>query len=172
MFPLPFLLAGGLLGSVWYVQPSKRIRSGLLLAGKVASILLFFLLFVFNLAGNPFQFQPNRQKDQAKTIADFVLSKTNGKPYNFALVTKGNSDHEYRYFFEIENRPPVVIEFTGKDPGRKSVTDQLLVVCDYPDCQPLGNSLWEVAGFGRAEVAGEWDVSVVKIFKLVHYKEK
>jgi hypothetical protein len=36
----------------------------------------------------------------------------------------------------------------------------------------LGNSLWEIAGFGRAEIEQKWTVSVVEIYKLVHYKEK
>jgi len=39
-------------------------------------------------------------------------------------------------------------------------------------CEPLGNSLWEVAGFGRAEIDQKWDVSVVQIYKLVQYKGK
>ncbi len=163
MFPLPFLLVGGLLG---LISTTKRLG----LVGKSAAIGVFLVLFILNLSGNPFQFEPNRQKQQAKTIADFVLSKTDNHPYNFALVTNGNSDHEYRYYFEIAHRPPVEILNTTLDPKRTSVTRQLLVVCDYLDCQPLGNSLWEVAGFGRAEVAGQWNVSVVKIFKLVPYK--
>ncbi len=165
MFPLPFLLTGLLLGLLF-------VRKRFSWLGKIGASLLFIILFLFNIAGNPFQYFPNHQKDQAKLIADFVLSKTQGKPYNFALITKGNSDHEFRYFFEIKNRPPVTILNTDIDPKRTSVTDQLLVVCDYPDCQPRGNSLWEVAGFGQAEIDGEWNVSVVKIFHLVHYKGK
>ena len=105
-----------------------------------------------------------------RQISEFVLSKTDGKPFNFALLTLGNSDHAYRYYLEINNRPPVVIENVIKDPKRNSVTEQLLIVCEDPNCQPLGASLWEVAGFGRAEIVGEWNVSVVKVFKLVHYQ--
>jgi hypothetical protein len=63
----------------------------------------------------------------------------------------------------------VTIENLAVDPLRKSVTDQLLVVCEDPTCQPLGNALWEIAGFGRAEIVGQWDVSVVKVYKLRHY---
>lgn len=58
------------------------------------------------------------------------------------------------------------------DPERKSVTEQLLIVCETLPCQPLGNSLWEVAGFGRAEIAGEWPVQVVQVYRLTHYKGK
>ena len=105
-----------------------------------------------------------------RRIAEFVLSKTDGKPYNFALLTPGNSDHAYRYFFEINDQAPVTIDNLEKDPQRNSVTDQLLIVCEYEACSPLGESLWEVAGFGRGEIAGEWKVSPVTIYKLKPYK--
>ena len=131
---------------------------------------VLFTTVAINLYGYPFASAANRQKDQVRQISEFVLSKTGGKPFNFALLTLGNSDHAYRYYLEINNRPPVVIENVIKDPKRNSVTEQLLIVCEDPNCQPLGASLWEVAGFGRAEIVGEWNVSVVKVFKLVHYQ--
>jgi hypothetical protein len=56
------------------------------------------------------------------------------------------------------------------DPKRGTVTDQLMVVCEDVTCSPLGYSLFEVAGFGRAEIAGVWDGPHVKVFRLVHYK--
>lgn len=163
MFPLPFLLIGNLLSALY---ANKKFS----LAGKFISIGIFLFLFIYNLYGMPFRYAPNRQKDQVKSISDFVLSKTNNKPYNFALITLGNSDHAYRYFFKLQGKDPVTIESPQKDPERKTVTDQLLVVCEDPSCQPLGNSLWEVAGFGRAEIVDEWTVSVVKVYKLIHYK--
>jgi hypothetical protein len=46
------------------------------------------------------------------------------------------------------------------------------VVCESLPCKPLGNSLWEIAGFGQADIAGHWNVSVVEIYKLVHHKGK
>lgn len=164
MFPLPFLLVGNFLENI--------ARGKLKLLGMLISGAIFFYLISFNLQGAPFLSSPNRQKDQVKLIADYVLTKTEGKPYNFALLTHGNSDHAYRYFFELAGRPPVTIDNTLSDPERKTVTDQLLIVCEDTQCQPLGNSLFEVAGFGRAEIVGKWDVSVVKIYKLGHYKGK
>lgn len=160
MFPLPFLLVGNFL--------SKLLSLGN--AFKVAALIIFLLLTENNLGGAPFRFTPNRQLNQAKEISRFVLEKTEGKPFNFALITGQNSDHAYRYFLEIWGAKPVTIEYAGVDPERKTVTDQLLVVCEVSPCQPLGNSLWEVAGFGRAEIAGEWNVSVVKVYRLVRYK--
>lgn len=160
-FALPFLLSAlglRLLGST---------RWGRWIAG-----VLLVVLLVLNWEGRPFKYQPNNQLGQAQLIAREVIAHTNGKPYNFALIAGGNSDHAYRYFFEIWGKPPVTIENAVVDPGRKTVTDQLLIVCEYPTCEPLGHSLWEIAGFGRAEIAGVWDVSVVKIYRLVHYTGK
>lgn len=158
IFPIPFLMVGFTLSRLW------RIRFG-----QITAIFLWALLVVFNWRGRPFIYPPNNQLTQVKKIADVVLSKTAGKPFNFALITDGNSDQGYRYFFEINNRTPVTIEPVQADPKRTTVTDQLMVICETIDCKPLGNSLWEVAGFGRAEIVGEWDVPFVKIYKLIHY---
>ncbi len=156
MFPLPFLLVGFSLSRI----------------NKFLGVLILAVLVWINLTGIPFGQEPNRQKEQVKKISQFVLSKTGGKPFNFALITGGNSDHGYRYFFKLEGRDPTVIQSPQIDPERKTVTSQLLVVCEDLNCRPLGDSLWEVAGFGRGEIIGKWDVSVVKVYKLKHYKGK
>jgi len=160
MFTLPFIL-------IAYLLDFLMSRSKFLLA---IAVVVFMALAAINLYGIPFKYEPNRQLKQVRTIAEFVLDKTGGKPYNFALITGGNSDHAYRYFFRLNNHDPVTIEPPAIDPQRKTVADQLLVVCEGP-CKPLGSSLWEVAGFGRAEIVGEWDIIVVKVYKLSHYKE-
>jgi 4-amino-4-deoxy-L-arabinose transferase-like glycosyltransferase len=127
-------------------------------------------LLVFNWQGRPFVHAPNNQLAQVRTIAHTAFEQAQGKPFNFALITGGNSDHAYRYFFEIWGNAPVVIQNPDIDPQRETITDQLIVICEDPSCQPLGHPLWEVAGFGRAEIAGSWDVPFVKIYRLVHYK--
>lgn len=165
MFPLPFLLTGNFLGQLMDLKKWHRIWLGV-------SLIFFIALFVINIAGMPFRYPPNKQKDQMQSIANFVLSKTHDKPFNFALLAHGNSDHAYRYFFAVAHRDPVVIQNAAIDPDRKTATDQLLVVCEYADCQPLGNSLWEIAGFGRAQIAGHWHYSVVDVYKLTPYHGK
>jgi 4-amino-4-deoxy-L-arabinose transferase-like glycosyltransferase len=165
MFPLPFLLVAQ---SLDYLRKISFFK-----LGNVLMLVLFIIIVALNLDGIPFQYPSNRQLNQAETIAKFVDSKTDGKPFNFALLAAGNSDHAYRYFFTIWNHPPVTIQDPAHDPQRKTVTDQLLIVCESPlPCQPLGNSLWEIAGFGRADIAGHWSVSVVEAYKLVHYRGK
>lgn len=173
MYPLPFLLVGMTLSAMYdntipFLGRFTKQRLFL----KILTIGLFLWLLWVSLTGIPFLSPGNRQKEQVEKIANFVLSKTDDKPYNFALITGGNSDHGYRYFFKLKGRDPITIENTQNDPERKTVTGQLLVVCEQAPCKPLGHPIWEIAGFGRAEISGEWDVSVVKVYKLVHYKEK
>ncbi len=162
MFPIPFLMVGKTFSFLFQQKTSYKM---------IVCCFLVIILWL-NLSGIPFRFSPNKQKDQVKEIAEFVLSKTDNKPFNFALITLGNSDHGYRYFFELKNRKPITILNPQVDPKRRSVTDQLVVICEDLDCKPLGHSLWEVAGFGRAEIAQEWNISVVKVYKLVHYQGK
>ncbi len=140
-------------------------------SGFVFSALIVVGLIYYNWQGRPFVYPPNKQLEQTKTIAKAALDMTQNQPYNFALITATNSDQAYRYFFEIWGRKPVTIEQPALDPDRKTVTDQLIVMCENPVCQPLGNPLWEVAGFGRAEVVEEKEVFPVKLVRLVHYKE-
>lgn len=162
LFPLPFLIVSNFFVFLWQKK----------LIYKIITFLVLIYLVTVSLMGIPFRFPPNQQLAQTKEIADFVLGKTNNKSFNFALITGGNSDHAYRYFFRLSNHDPVVIEYPGIDPKRQTVTDQLLVVCEKIPCEPVGNGLWEIAGFGRAEIANSWDVSVVKVYKLIHYKGK
>ncbi len=162
LFPVPFLLIGNALG---YLSSNTLLKMN----GKLIVIGLFILFMGVNISQLHVWHEPNRQKEQMRTIAEFVLSKTDNKPFNFALVTPGNSDHAYRYFFELQNRPPVTIENEVVDPERNTVTGQLLIVCEH-SCSPLGHPLWEIAGFGNAQITGEWQVSVVKVYKLVPEK--
>ncbi len=159
-FTLPFLLVS------WVLFSIKKIR---IVQGIVP--LVIAALLILNWEGRPFKFAPNNQLAQAREIARVAYEKTDGKPYNFALITNSNSDHAYRYFFEIWGNPPVAIQNEALDPGRESVTDQLIIICELSECKPLGHPLWEIAGFGRAEIVGEWPVSFVRVMKLVHYNE-
>ena len=160
-FALPFLILGMLFGLL------SKIKFG-----RVAGTVGVGILLWFNWQGQPFQFPPNKQLEQTKRIAQAVFEKAGGKPFNFALLADRNSDHAFRYFFEIWGNPPVTIEFPEKDPERHTITDALLVLCENTLCQPLGHPLWEIAGFGRAEIVGSWDVPFMRMYKLVHYQEQ
>jgi 4-amino-4-deoxy-L-arabinose transferase-like glycosyltransferase len=161
MFPLPFFMVGLFLTGIFKNK-----------VGKVVSIVILLIIIWLNSFNLPHKAPANAQLNQIEEISKVVIEKAGSKPFNFALMTGGNSDHGYRYFFTLWGKEPTTIENEIVDPDRKTVEDQLLVVCErMPDCHPLGDSVWEVAGFGRAEIAGEWPVSVVKVFKLVRYEE-
>jgi 4-amino-4-deoxy-L-arabinose transferase-like glycosyltransferase len=161
IFTAPFLMFGYFFDFLY----KKRIW-------KWVACMCWLGLCLLNWQGRPFRYPPNNQLAQAELIAKTAFEKTEGKPFNFALVTATNSDHAFRFFFERWGHPPVTIENAVIDPDRATVTDQLIVICEDQNCQPLGHSLWEIAGFGRAEIAGVWEVPFVKIYKLVHYKEQ
>lgn len=158
MFALPFLLVSSVLGTLWQQRHVKLVVPVLVAA-----------LFIFNWNARPFIYPPNNQVKQVEEIARRAFDMTEGKPFNFALVTDGNSDHAYRYFFEVWGNKPITIENDMIDPDRTSVTDQLIVICER-FCEPVGHPLWEIAGFGQAEIADRAEPSFVYIYKLVHYE--
>ncbi len=162
IFPIPFLLTGMALD---IISRKKILGLGL-------SILILISLVFFNLRQSPLLKTPNNQVQNTQDISRFVFEKANGKPYNFALLSGHNSDHAYRYFFDIWGRPPVPIQNPTIDPDRTSVTEQLLIVCEEKECKPLGHPLWEIAGFGRAQIIEEWQVSTVTVFKLGHFNSE
>lgn len=169
LFPLPFLLIGNLSNVLFHLKKLPVVSK----AAAVIIVACFALITFFN---NPMFMSANNQKGQAQKVAEFILSKTGGKPFNFALITIGDSDYAYRYFFQIEGNPPVTIQNKAVDPDRKTVTNQLFAVCEgLAECpNPLGDPLWEVAGFGRSEIAGKWDPipNVIRVYKLKHYSGK
>lgn len=162
IFPLPSLLAAVTFS--WYMD-KKGIN-------KIIMLIIFFSILFFQLKNSPLLKEPNRLLYLTKARARFILEKAGSDPYNFALITGSNSDHAYRYFLELWGKPPLTIQNPQLDPERKSVTESLYVICEISDCSPLGHPLWEIAGFGRAEIENSWEVEGVKIFKLTHYKEE
>jgi len=155
LYPAPFLLLG-------FVMESLTRNKIFFLAFSSLTLITFGL----NLRDSPAFGMANGQVENTKKNVRILLEKTEGEPFNFALIANGNSDHAYRYFMEIWGRKPV--ELTH---DLKSVTEQLMVICEARDCQPLGHSLWDIAGFDRAEIVGEWKTpDGKKIYKLVHYE--
>lgn len=102
--------------------------------------------------------------DQTQRVSNQVIEMSQGQGYNFALITEGNSDHAYRYFLELAEADPTPLE--------ERVESQLIVVCEkWPEstCAPLGNPLWEIAGFGQAEIIDQVEVyPQITIYRLEH----
>ena len=157
LFPVPFLLTGVLFHLLWEKGKITRL---------LALGFMLFLSYIY-ISKAFFQILPNRQLDQTKTVALMAIEFADGKPYNYALIATGNSDHAYRYFMDITTNPPVNLE--------TQITEQLIVICEQPQetCQPLGNPIWEIAGFGRAETVevARSPVGDISIFKLIHHFE-
>ena len=151
MFPAPFVL----LGIIFSLSKNK--------IWIAFSLIFTTVTLVWFLANGFYRTLPNRLINQTERVADFVIEKSQGQPYNFALIATHNSDHAYRYFLEVKNHKP-------HDLGTL-VTDQLIVVCEEKKCAPLGHPLWEIAGFGRAEIVGEWHLENIgiKVFRLTHW---
>lgn len=152
MFPAPFVAFAAVVFLIWH---NKYTRI-------VPVVLTLFAIGYF--AKNGFYtFAPNRLLNQTSTVADFVIEKSEGQPFNFALITDSNSDHAYKYFLDIKGAKPVELETL--------ITEQLMVVCEARKCAPLGYPTWEIAGFGRGEIEGEWYLENIgiRIFRLTHW---
>jgi len=154
LFPIPAIFFGIVLGHLF-----EKKLFGRLLAGFAS------LWLVYDQSGHLFlQNEPNRLLQQTESVSRQVISMSGNEPYNFALITSGNSDHAYRYFLEKLNQPPVRLQ--------DLVASQLIAVCEksVDDCQPLGNPIWEIAGFGRAEVVDLKTIPPgITIYRLTHY---
>lgn len=162
IFTVPFLLVSNAIYFIW----QKKI------IGKVFALFCFVFLVGVNLYGFPLRYPPIGYLTRTKDVSRAVFEKSGGKPFNFALITASNSDHAYRYFFTLWGNAPVTIENSQNDPERRTVTKQLLVVCEEVPCMPLNDPLWEIAGFGQAKIAGKWFVGGREIYKLIPPQSK
>ncbi len=149
LFPLPFLLVGFVLSLGWKKLPLR-----------ILSIIIFIIIFGLNLKEvNVFNAGQN-QLGRTQSIARSIIEESNNRPFNFSLIAERNYDSAYQYFLELWGHKPAQTDFL--------ITDQLLVVCEDPACQPINNPKWEIASFGWAKIDKEWQVQGVKLFKLVH----
>lgn len=150
LFPVPFILLGFLF---------KSLKTGL--SARLLSLTIFLSVFIIFIQANPFNFSANLQLQRTTEIAEFITDQSKGLNFNLALLSKTNYDAGYRYMFELLNSP----YFTIHD----RVTDQLYVICEIPDCKPVGNPLWEIAAFGWARIDKVWNFPwAVTVYRLVH----
>lgn len=152
MFPAPFFLIGLIFALGWKNNILKIVIS--------ISTVIMILYFI---SVGYYMTPPNRLINQTELVANFVIEKANNEPYNFALLSEGNSDHAYRYFLETNENKPIDLETI--------ITNQLLIVCEAKKCEPLGHPTWEIAGFGRAEIKGDWELPEIgiRVLHLTHW---
>ncbi len=154
LFPVPFILMGTAIGAFAKVSRAKLLALGITL-----------VLVGINLKSEKIWGQGSNLIGQTKNVASKVIEVSQNQPFNFALIADGNSDHAYRYFLEIMGSKPKTLE--------EEVTEQLIVICEIPErpCEPRGHPVWEIAGFGQAEIVQQDTVYPgIRILRLTHHK--
>ena len=158
-FPALFIFLGGVI----HIFLEKRKLS---LIHFVVGVVLF-VLFVENYQNNPLRYPPNRQMQRAEEVSALIASEAGGERFNLAVIAERNYEDGYQYFLEKEDEPvddidPLNLETT--------LADILFIVCELPKekCDPTHNPKTEVANFGWSKIDGEWDISGVTVYKLIH----
>jgi 4-amino-4-deoxy-L-arabinose transferase-like glycosyltransferase len=159
LFPAPFILIGVLI---------YMLVSG----GKVLKWLGFILLsylIAINLFGSPLLKSPHRLLQGALDAAKTIEEKSDGKPFNLAVISDNNYEAGYEYFLLKDNYP--VVEIDPQKPD--TITNQLFVVCELlpsSKCDPTHNPKAQVASFGWSKIEGKWYIDATVVYKLVHSK--
>jgi len=146
--PAPYLLIGGLIGLL-----SKRLQI-------VSAALVLIVLGFVNLQKNPLLLAPNNQLQRTQDIARYIISKSDNKPFNFALIAKSNYDSAYQFYLDQYGHKVKVVPV--------DVTDQLFVVCEDSVCNPVVDPKYEIVGFGWTKVEWVQEVQELKVYKLIH----
>lgn len=154
-FPVPFLLTGWIFQKIWN---SKKF-------GKLITIACLIFLTFLALKESPLRYPPNNQLARTEKVAKFVLDKTQGKPFNLALIAERNYDEAYAYFMEIWGKPALRIEPLDT---KRTIAEQLFVICEQIPCQPINHPKAEIAMFGWSKVDQKWLFEGVEIYKLIH----
>lgn len=137
------------------------------------SVWLFVLIALLNFSVLPLHTASEEETQRAEEVAEVILTETEGKPYNFAQISNPHSRGlVYRAALEHREQPPRELVYEEIDPERKTVTEQLMVVCEDLSCKPLDSTLWEIQGFGKAVIIDDWDVAGVKVYRLIHPIER
>lgn len=145
--PALFILLGGLM-----VFKQKWVVYG--------AAILVLVLVVVNLQNIPIKNPPNNQLVRTQEIAKYIISETGEKPFNFALIAKSNYDDAYQFYLYKYGHKPKQVPF--------DITDQLFVVCEDSECNPVVNPKQEISHFGMTKVEWEKEFQGVKIYKLIH----
>lgn len=148
--PAPFLLLGSLV-TIQFGPMRKWFLSGF--------FVLIIILTVVNLSKNPLNYPPNNQLEKTQTISQFVIAKSKGEQFNFALISKNNYDAAYQFYLEQFGYPPKQVPIDK--------TNQLFVVCEDQVCDPTHSAKYELAAFGMSKVDWMQNFDGVKIYRLI-----
>ncbi len=108
--------------------------------------------------------EPVYQLRRARNVAKFIEEKSNNEEFALGLIAEQNYDDPYRYFL-TRKKENNLVDLHNK------MTEQLFVICEpwgKVDCNPIGHEKWQIAAFGWAKIANEWQIEKVQVYKLVH----
>ncbi len=165
LFPIIFLLAGIILEKIWQLSKIKIWKISKI--GKIMTTLLFLVLTTLSIIEIPLKDPPNDQMNRTAAIDKKIISEASGKPFNLGMIAKQNYDAGYRYFLEKWGKKAVDID---AQKIKETITEQLFVVCEDKECQPLGHPQSEIANFGWSKIGDQWEFPWgTKLFKLVRF---
>lgn len=153
--PAVFLLFASLSNLINSID-SKKVNQYI----RGVFFLLFLVLVIVNLQISPLFAPPNRQMQRTQEVAKFIISESENKPFNFALIAERNYDAAYQFFLGEYGHKSAQLPFEK--------TGQLFVVCENKICEPVGHSKFEISAFGWAKIDWQKESSGVKVFKLIH----
>lgn len=177
LYPAVFLLVGWMVDRILKLLNtygkcsfnSRCFENWQILVGGMMLALIYF-----NLQHSPLIQPPNRQLQKTEVIVEKIISESHGEPFNIALIARHNYDEAYRYILEWREVPVVMIDPAN---AKGTITKQLFVICENQppfknrddDCNPIAHPKSEIALFGWAKIANEWDFDWgTKLYKLVH----
>ncbi len=121
--------------------------------------LILLIIGYISFTNSPLLTPPNNQYLRTKVISEYILKKSEGKAFNFALIAERNYDSAYQFYLYKLGNPPKHLS--------ESNTGQLFVVCEDRICGPINHPKYEISAFGYAKVESEGAVNGVRVFKLV-----
>jgi 4-amino-4-deoxy-L-arabinose transferase-like glycosyltransferase len=152
LFPLPFLILGGLF--------HKFRNIGIV---KLLAIVFVVAFFCFNLSRNINPGKPFRTLSQIKEITKSIVDKTDkDKVFNIAAfsVEPWYTAEEYRYFTYYYNR-------RAKGPDNYKNINTLFIVSDKPMENPLSIKSQETVEFSGKKVTSSWQIVKYWVYELV-----
>ena len=144
-----------LLGSIAAIKLQKKYQNLL----NIFLVVLVLTLAFVNLQKNPLLIPPQNQLKRTQDIAKFIIGKSQGQDFNFALIAKSNYDSAYQFYLDLYGHKPKVVPFDK--------TGQLFVVCEDEVCDPTHNAKYEVAGYGWSKIDWMQEFEGVKIYRLI-----
>lgn len=163
LFPAPYLLLASL--------TKEALGTRGLVKKTIAYCLLpiaFIFLVLANLLNSPLKDNPPRQLQRSKAVSDKILSESQSKKFNLAVLAESNYEDGYRYFLEVNGAEVLHADIWDKN----TISNELFVVCEKPaeKCDPTHSSKAEIVNFGWTKIDNSWEINGVMLYRLGHFK--